>query len=44
MNVLITGGAEYIGSLLTGVLLRRGYRVLCFRRARCGPVWAVYVL
>jgi nucleoside-diphosphate-sugar epimerase len=26
-QVLITGGAGYIGSLLTGVLLQRGYRV-----------------
>jgi len=26
-QVLITGGAGYIGSLLTGLLLRRGYRV-----------------
>ncbi|HEY58301.1 MAG TPA: NAD(P)-dependent oxidoreductase [Anaerolineae bacterium] len=26
-HLLITGGAGYIGSLLTGVLLRRGYRV-----------------
>ena len=27
MNVLITGGAGYIGSLLTGILLQKGYTV-----------------
>jgi len=27
-TILITGGAGYIGSLLTGVLLQRGYRVV----------------
>ena len=27
MKILITGGAGYIGSLLTGVLLRKGYHV-----------------
>src|SRR6266478_1113480 len=26
-HILITGGAGYIGSLLTGVLLQRGYHV-----------------
>ncbi len=28
MNILITGGAGYIGSLLCGVLLYRGHRVV----------------
>jgi nucleoside-diphosphate-sugar epimerase len=28
MNVLITGGAGYIGSLLTGLLLNRGHQVM----------------
>ena len=32
MKVLITGGAGYIGSILTRMLLERGYKVKCLDR------------
>ncbi len=32
MKVLVTGGAGYIGSILTELLLERGYRVKCLDR------------
>jgi len=35
-TILITGGAGYIGSLLTGALLRRGDRVVCLDDLRFG--------
>jgi len=32
LKVLITGGAGYIGSVLTGQLLEKGYEVICLDR------------
>ena len=35
-TVLITGGAGYIGSILTGRLLERGYKVICIDKLLFG--------
>jgi len=32
MKVLVTGGAGYIGSVLSGILLEKGYNVICLDR------------
>ena len=45
MNILVTGGAGYTGSLLIRDLLREGYRVVCVDNLRYGgesllDVWA----